>query len=443
MQKGILIKNGTIITLGEDCRVLNNHSLLIVDDKIEKIAPSAEFTQSYQREIDATGQVVLPGFINAHMHFYSTLVRGLGKAEPAADFDGVLRNLWWRLDKKLSLEDTYYSALTMLIQGLRQGTTTYIDHQASPGHIPGCLDEIARAVRQTGVQASLCYELSDRDGQDITRQGLEENVRFIKACQNSGKSDLQALFGLHASFTISDETLEQAAGLAHAHNTGFHVHLAEAESDQQHCIKQHGCRVAERFYRHGILGPRTIAAHCVQVDQKERELLAATHTGVVHNPQSNLNNAVGIADVIALQKQGVLVGLGTDAMTVNMLEELRVAMWAQHLGQNNPGVGFMEITDTLLANNAKIAGRYWPQPLGVLQPGARADVVLIPYHAPTPLDESTVRGHLLYGISQYPVRTTIAGGKVAWHNGRLELDLDEDAVFARSREVATRLWERF
>ncbi|HNX01703.1 MAG TPA: amidohydrolase family protein, partial [Candidatus Cloacimonadota bacterium] len=161
MEKGILIKNGVIITMDSPNKVLHGYALHILDDKINRIAPQAEFSAKYEHEIDANCNVVLPGMINAHMHFYSTLIRGLGKAYPSRDFVEILENLWWRLDRKLELEDTYYSALIMLIQAIRNGTTTLIDHHASPGHIPGSLDEIERAVKQTGLRSSLCYELSD------------------------------------------------------------------------------------------------------------------------------------------------------------------------------------------------------------------------------------------------------------------------------------------
>ncbi len=145
--------------------------------------------------------------------------------------------------------------------------------------------------------------------------------------------------------------------MGHELGTGFHIHVAEAQSDQEHSRQKHRLRVVERLNKFGILGPRSIAAHCVHVNRREMDLLAETQTAVVHNPQSNLNNAVGIADVVALVKRNVLVGLGTDAMTTNMLEELRVALWAQHLRAQNPSVGFGEVVTALFFNNPKIAGQ--------------------------------------------------------------------------------------
>jgi len=443
MARNLLIKNGIIVTLGDENRVLYNHALLIQDGLIKTIAPQGSFRGKYAKVIDAKGKVVLPGFINAHMHFYSTMVRGLGKAAPSKDFQEVLENLWWRLDKKLTLEDSYYSALLPLVDAIRRGTTTLIDHHASPFAARGSLNRIAQAVKETGLRASLCYELSDRDGAKVAQDGIDENVAFIKRCAKDKDPQLKALFGLHASFTIKDATLEKAAAAGHDLGAGFHVHTAEAKSDQDYNINHFNLRVVQRLNKFGILGPKTIAAHCVHVDEDEMNLLRDTGTAVAHNPQSNLNNAVGVADIIKMSQKGILVGLGTDAMTVNMLEEVRVALWAQHLSHNNPSVGFMEALGALMFNNARIANRYWDPKVGVLKEGYAADVILMDYWPPTPFDENTFLGHLGFGLSQSFVDTTICGGKVLMEGKKLKIGLDEEEVAAKSRELSQKLWARF
>jgi putative selenium metabolism protein SsnA len=443
MPRTLLIHNGIIVTLGETNRVLRNHALLCEDGVIKKIAPVKSFRGKYNKTMDAGGKVILPGFINTHMHFYSTMVRGLGKAAPSKDFQEVLENLWWRLDKKLTLADTYYSALLPLIDAIKRGTTTLIDHHASPMAARGSLNRIAKAVKETGLRASLCYELSDRDGTKVAQDGIDENVAFIKRCAKENDPQLKALFGLHASFTIGDETLAAAADAGHKLGVGFHVHTAEARSDQDYNEQNFGMRVVERLHKFGILGPQTIAAHCVHVNDREIDLLRETDTAVAHNPQSNMNNAVGIADIIKMSGQGVLVGLGTDAMTVNMLEEVRVALWAQHLSHDNPSVGFMEALSTLMFNNARIANRYWDPKIGVLAEGYAADIILMDYWPPTPFDESTFPGHLGFGLSQSFVDTTICGGQVLMEHKKLKIDLDEEAIAAKSMELARKLWKRF
>ena len=439
----LLISNGTVVTLGEGSRIWHAHDVACEGGLITAIAPHGRLIGPHDRVIDASGKVVMPGFINTHMHLYSTLVRGLGKAKPSAGFREVLENLWWRLDRKLDLEDCYVSALVMLIEAVRHGTTTLFDHHASPSALPGCLDTIARAVREVGVRASLCYELSDRDGPEVAQAGIEENASFIARSRAEWDGGLQAMFGLHASFTLCDATLERAAATGHELGAGFHVHVAEAASDQEHCQREFGLRVVERLGNLGILGPQSIAAHCVHVSAREMELLAETGTPVAHNPQSNMNNAVGVADVLGMLRKGVLVGLGTDAMTVNMLEEVRAALFVRHLSEKNPSVGFVETLSTLLVNNARIANRHFPVRLGELREGSAADLLLIDYEPPTPFDEGTLLGHVAFGISQASVDTTIAGGKVLMAGKRLELDLDEAEIAAKARERAKALWERF
>jgi putative selenium metabolism protein SsnA len=442
MPRPLLIENGTVVSTGGRQFVASKCSVLIEDGLITRVAPKARFARFKGKRIDASGKVVMPGLINAHTHFYSTFSRGLTGTKPAGDFLGVLRNLWWRLDRALTLEDCYYGALVALLDCIRHGTTTVIDHHASPRAVSGSLASIARAVRETGLRACLCYEVSDRDGARVAEEGLAENAEFIEECRQQNDSCMKALFGLHASFTLSDRTLEWAAMLGQESDAGFHIHLAEAQSDQDITVRRSGKRVVERLKRFGLLGRRSIAAHGVHLSRREIDLLAETQTAVVHNPQSNLNNAVGIANIVELKRRGVRLGLGTDAMTTNLLEELRVGLWAQHLGNDNPSAGFGELTNALFSGNADIAARCFGLPFGELREGAAGDIALFEYDPPTPLDDTNLFGHVVFGISQAAADTTIVGGRVLMENKQLALNLDEERLNRRARELARNLWKR-
>jgi putative selenium metabolism protein SsnA len=442
MPRPLLIENGTVLSTGARPSVRRDCSVLIENGLIARVAPKDRFGRFAGRRLNAAGKMVMPGLINAHNHFYSTFARGLTQAKPAKDFTGVLRNLWWRLDSALTTEDCYYSALIALLDAIRHGTTTILDHHASPRAVAGSLGAIERAVKETGLRACLCYEVSDRNGVRIAKEGMAENVLFIRCCQQRQDAHLKALFGLHASFTLSDASLEKAASLGHELCTGFHIHVAEAKSDQAAAQRASGMRVVERLKQFDILGRRSIAAHCVHVNRKEMDLLAETQTAVVHNPQSNMNNAVGVADIIGMSRRNVLVGLGTDAMTANMLEELRAALWGQHLRAGNPSAGFSEVVAALFVNNPKIAGRIFGLRFGEIREGCAGDVVIFDYTPPTPLDETNLSGHLVFGLSQGAVDSTIVGGRVLMENKRLELNLDEERVNARARELAGDLWKR-
>ena len=442
----MLISNARVVTWEKPNRILDDHAVYIDSGLIADIGPSHELIGRYPQaeRLDAGGQLLLPGNICAHTHFYSAFARGMPiPGRPPRDFPEILRKLWWPLDKSLQPEDVHYSALVSLVDAVRHGTTTLIDHHASPFAVTGSLEKIAAAVKEVGLRASLCYEVSDRDGYDIALEGIRENVDFIEKCKSENDDYLKALFGLHASFTLSDETLQKAVEASKNLDTGFHIHVAEAKSDQDHSIKNFGMRVVERLDKAGILGPKTIAAHCVHVNENELDLLKSSDTSVVHNPQSNINNAVGVADIIAMQQKGIRVGLGTDAMTVNMLEELRQALWIHHLAKKNPSVGFMEAMNTLTIHNAQIAQRYWHVGIGELKPGYAADIILMEYYPPTPFNKDTFLGHLGFGLSQAIVDTTIVGGKVLMENRKLNIGIDEAEIAKESTKLAAKLWDRF
>lgn len=438
-----IVHNAKILSFVAENPYLEGKAILVQDGVIQKIAPSGDFVDECCEHIDADGKILLPGLINAHHHFYSTFVTGLGKAAASQDFNAVLENLWWRLDKQLSLRDIYVSTLISAINGIRKGCTTIIDHHASPFAITGSLNEIARAVKSAGLRASLCYEVSDRDGMHLRDAGIQENLSFIRNCAEANDPQLKALFGMHAAFTLCDESLQQISRLVQESKCGTHIHVAEAQSDQDYNILHHGKRVVERLRDFGLINAQSILAHGVHLNPKELSIVADLGAAIVSNPQSNLNNAVGIADLCKMSELGITVGLGTDAMTVNMLEELRVGLWAQHLRQQNPSAAFNEMASTLVFNNPAIAAKYWGAGHGTISEGAAADFILVDYDPHTPLNQDTWMGHLIYGISQAKVDATVCQGDFLMWDGELLLNIDEAELRAESRELAAALWERF
>lgn len=435
----MLVMNGRIVCPDE---IIEDGAVFIEDGLIAGVGPSEELRKKHPKEdvIDACGGIVMPGLINCHMHFYSTFARGMAlSGPPPANFVEILKGLWWRLDKKLNADDIYYSALIPLIECIKCGTTTIIDHHASPFAVEGSLDLIARAVKEMGLRASLCYEVSDRDGDDIAKAGIAENVRFIR--EHKEDDVLSGLMGLHASFTLSDKTLEHAVTEARNLGVGCHIHTAEDKADLADARERYGMGVVERFHARGLLGKKTITAHCVHVSDKEMELLAETDTNVVHNPESNMNNAVGCAQIIRMFEKDVLVGLGTDGMTSDMFRESKVANIIHKHANGDPRVGFSEAYQMLIKNNGAIASKAFPRGAGVIEPGAYADIIILDYKAPTPLTFDNFAGHLLFGLSAGDVVTTICGGKVLMQDREL-VGIDEAEITSKSRELAQGLWKR-
>lgn len=434
-----LIHNGTVITLGPDNRVIQDGAVLMRDGKVEALGTSADVPSTANEVIDAGGRVVLPGMICSHHHFYSTMARGMAPpGAPAANFVEILERLWWKVDRALELEDVRLSALVPLIECIRNGTTTIIDHHASPSCRDGSLDTIATATREAGLRACLCYEVSDRN---VEGAGIEENARFARRCADEGAEDLRALFGLHASFTCGDRTLERCVEAAAPLDLGFHIHVAEDQADVDHCLAQHGKRVVQRLCDAGLGGPRSIFVHCIHIDDDEIARLAETGTTVVHNPESNMNNAVGAARVLDLVARGVLVGLGTDGMSSDMFSQMRCAYLLHRHAARDPRVAFVEAPQLMLQGSAEIARRIFDQPLGTLVEGGPGDAIVLDYLPPTPLSAGNFLGHLIFGMVDAAVDTTVCQGRVLMRGKQIEV-LDEARVAAQCRERTPAMWKR-
>ncbi len=433
-------EHGIVATLGENNQVIWDGSVVVEGEKIAAVGSSGEMARKFPKAeaIDCADKVVLPGFMCTHHHFYSTMARGMAvPGDPASNFVEILERLWWKLDKALSDEDITLSAQVPLIECIRNGTTTVIDHHASPAMREGSLDLIEQAVRQAGIRASLCYEVSDRNA---VGGGVEENRRFIRKI-GKGDGQIAAMMGLHASFTLSDSTLEQCVGIARDAGVGCHVHVAEDLADREDSLQKYGMPAAKRLDKFGATGAKSLFIHCVHIDEAEMDLIAATKTAVVHNPESNMNNAVGVTRLFDLLGRGVLVGLGTDGMSSDMLAQMRCAYLLHRLANHDPRVAFLEAPQLLLQNNAEICKRQFGLPLGQIAEGGPADLAILDYLPPTPMDAGNFLGHLIFGLVDAVVDTTVCRGQVLMSNKQITT-LDEERIAARSRELAPKVWKR-
>ncbi len=440
----MLITNATLITWDKNCQVLDNYAVCIQDGFITDIGPSFALKRKYPdiKQLDANGQMVMPGNICAHTHFYGTYARGLGIPGPApANFPEILQRLWWMLDKALDKDATYYSALLCLIDAVKHGTTTLIDHHASPNFIDGSLDVIAEAVEMAGVRAVLCYEVTDRDGEDKAQAGITENVRFIEKWRNH--SHIAGTFGLHASLTLSDATLRQCVEALPA-GSGFHVHVAEHEADQDDSLEKYDKRVVHRLHDLGILGKKTIAAHCIHIDDTERAILQSTGTWVTHQPRSNMNNGVGAMDLDGFLEQGIKLGLGNDGFSNNMWAEWKTAYLLHKVVHRDPRMANgMHIARMAIQNNAALASQFFPDLyLGEITIGAAADLIIVDYKPFTPLSRGNVPWHILFGFEASMITSTIVNGQLLMQDRQL-LTLDEMKIVQEARAITPAIWTRF
>ncbi len=440
----IVLANGKVITRDPDgAGYLPDGGVAVRGSEILEVGTTADLKAKYPEAefVDARGGVIMPGLINAHTHIYSALARGLSiDGYDPTSFYEVLDGQWWYIDRNLDLEATKASAQALVIDSIKQGITTIFDHHASFREIPGSLMRIAEVTKAFGMRACLCYEVSDRDGEEKSLQSVQENKDFIDYCEKEPSDMLKAMFGGHALFTISDRTFDR---MAEANNgrVGYHIHVSEGMNDVYDSLQNYGRRPVQRLQDHGILGPRTILGHCIHVNTAEMDILKATDTMCVNNPESNMGNAVGISPVLQLWKKGILVGMGTDAYTNDMLESLKVALCSQRHNACLPNVGWGEVTGMLFQNNAKIGARTGFPTLGVLKPGAAADVIVMDYKPFTPFSDANIDGHMIFGMTGRQCQTTMINGRVLMRD-RVLTEIDEEAVNAHILEVSKKLWGR-
>ena len=381
----------------------------------------------------------MPGLINAHTHIYSGLARGLSiDGNNPTNFLEILEGMWWAIDRKLTLDRTKASAYATVLDCIRDGVTTIFDHHASFGEIPGSLFAIKNVVKETGIRSCLCYEVSERDGEEKTEQGIKENADFAKWAKDENDSMIKAMFGGHALFTISDKTFEKMVK-ANDGMTGFHIHVAEGMNDVYDSLRNYGCRPINRLLYNGILGEKTMLGHCIHVSPAEMDIIKETGTMAVNNPESNMGNAVGCAPVLQMIKKGITVGMGTDAYTHDMLESLKVFLIIQRHNAALPNVAWGEAVQMLFDNNRKIAEKYFGRPLGIIKEGAAADVIVMDYKPFTPFSNENIDGHMIYGMMGRNCTTTIINGKVLYKD-REFAGIDEEKINAWVMEQSKGLW---
>ncbi len=437
----LIVGNGHVVTRDAKNQYFPDGAVAIDGTTICRVGQTAEIRRAYPDAafIDAKGGVIMPAFINVHEHIYSAMARGMNiDGYAPKGFLDILDGLWWNIDRHLTNDLTYLSAMETYVECIKNGVTTVFDHHASFGEIKDSLFAIGQAAQELGVRSCLCYEVSDRDGQEKARQAVLENEAWIRHAQADTTDMLAGMMGMHAQFTISDETMALAAEHK-PDGVGYHIHVAEGIEDLQDCLKKHGKRIIDRLYDWNILGPKTLLGHCIHVNSAEIEIIKSTDTMVVNNPESNMGNAVGISPVLQLYKKGILIGMGTDAYTNDMLESLKVALCSQRHNACLPNVAWCEVTDMLFKNNAKMAERSGFPTLGVLKPGAAADVIVMDYKPYTPFSDANIDGHMIFGMTGRQCQTTMINGKILMKD-RVLTEIDEEAVNAHVLESAKRLW---
>jgi putative selenium metabolism protein SsnA len=426
----LALAGGRVLTSLDPVRLIDA-DVVVEGGRIRTIGPAPDGSE----RLDCEGCLVIPGNVCAHTHLYSSLARGMPYSlEPPANFVQILQRVWWRLDRALDEESIRASALVGGMEALLAGTTTVIDHHASPNAIDGSLELIAGALEEVGIRSVLCYEATDRDGQDCAMAGVQENRRFLGGAGDRRLA--RGMVGAHASFTLSPETLEACVELARATGTGIHIHVAEDFADQADSEVRFGASVVKRLAGAGALTPQALLAHCVYLSPPEIRIVVDAGVTVAHNARSNMNNSVGRTLVEGL---GDRVALGTDGIGADMFEESHTAHW-----RAREAAVFAQPTETLarLARGSRFAGAAFAEPsLGLVEAGASADLVVLDYAPPAPLTEKTFGGHWMFGLSSRHVRDVIVNGELVVQDRRVT-KVDQDKILAEASLAAGRLFAR-
>lgn len=426
----MILKNAVIL---EFCppSIIEKIDIIINNSEIIDIGKNISDKYKNHEIIDCNGRYVFPGLVCSHNHFYSGLARGImAKIKPSTDFVSQLKNLWWRLDRAIDPQILKYSSLISAIEAIKAGTTTVIDHHASPSFITGSLKVIKESFENTGLRGILCYEVTDRNGEEKAKEGINENIQFL---ENDCNNLIRGIIGAHAPFTLSNKTLSLLQQGVNEKNSGLHIHAAEDKFDTSFSHAQYNKNVIERLSDYNLINSKTIIGHGIYLEDKDIDILNNKDAFLIHNSRSNMNNGVGYNNSLSKFKH---VALGTDGIGSDMFEETKFAYF-----KHRDSRGVLSVNDYLkfLFNGNKIIKSIFNANFGSIKKGHKADLVISDYTPPTPLKSENIAGHFIFGMCRDDIRTVIINGKIVMKDFKLPLDCE--SIYREARTASKRLWE--
>ncbi|MCF8267987.1 MAG: amidohydrolase family protein [Ignavibacteriales bacterium] len=423
MDKTLKILNTWICEIQNDRIIPVFGDIIITSGKISGIIPkdfsAYNFRTSESTEpgsIDAGGRVSTVPLVNFHDHFYSRLAKGLPSKGSMSNFPEILKNLWWKLDLLMDADITEASAQMAALESVRCGVTYIFDHHSSPRFSAGSLGKIADILKKSGLRGVLCFETTDRNGKDLSAKGIAENIDFL---HNLADDNIRGMFGLHASFTIDDATLEAAGRLLQETGFGVHVHLCEDVSDRRESQRLYGSSPVERLNRFGLINSKTILAHGIHLTGNDFAKITNNGAAIAVNLDSNMNNAVGITQFPIFPSDIPLL-TGTDGMNSNPARTLKQAfLFARHSGMTFSEA--FSLIKKIYFDQITFVRRYFPDYPGLVS-GDRADFIIWDYIPPTPFREDNFWGHYIYGMLDRTIHSVVQNGSILMDNFRINID---------------------
>lgn len=438
----MLIKNGLVVTMDKDRRVIADGSVAVEDGRIVSVKHGSAGKGKPEEVIDARGKIVMPGLICSHTHLYRVLMRGAPlKVEPPTDFSQVLQRGLWPMEDAMTKEDAYASALLSCLKLIKTGTTLLADTFSGPNTIVGVLDRIASAVEQSGIRGIISFEATERRTHAEGAKGTKENERLIRKLKTERIRRVQGMFSIHASFTVSDELFRYVRELASRYKAPVTIHASEGLDDVYHNYERYGKRTIERLNDVGLLAPDVVLAHCVHVNDDELRIIKKTGATVAYNPMSNMLNAVGAAPVTKMLSMGIPVGLGNDGYVLDGFENIRAAHLLQKVALRDPrAISAMEALEMATIRGAELYGLQ--NELGSIEHGKLADIIIVdPSLTSTPLRTDSAIGHVVDGVSGCNVETVIVGGNVIMQDRKVQT-MDEAEAVKLAMKSAEKIWQK-
>ncbi len=436
----LIISGGTVVTMDASKRVIENGAVAIKADKIVAIGTSSEIARQFssKQNINANGKVVIPGLINTHTHIPMTLFRGIADD---LDLQEWLTKYIFPAEAKNVTEDFVRVGTRLgLAEMIRGGTTTYCDMYYFE-------DAIADETQKAGVRGVLGETVIDFPVPDNKTwdEAMNYTEKFVKKWQ--GNALIIPAIAPHAPYTVSEEHLKQARALSDKLNAPLVIHLAEAETETDFIQKNHkGIRPIEYVEKIGFLNNRVIAAHVIQANEAELDILKRRGVGIAHNPQSNMKLAAGVAPIPLMLKMDLPVGLGTDGAASNndlsLWEEMDTAAKLHKIFAKDPKVVSAEQAFEM----ATIRGAralHLENLIGSIETGKRADIVIVDFDSLHQTPYFNVYSSLVYATKAEDVRHVIINGKVVMRDKRLltlnESDIKKDANSYRQKIITSLL----
>ncbi len=384
--------------------------------------------------IDGTDKVAIPGLINCHTHLSMTLFRGKAEDEPLSTW---LEQTIWPLESKLTPDDIYQGALLGCLESIKAGTTTFADmyfHEA----------QVAKAVDRSGLRAVLAQGIIEADDCKRGERMLAEGIEFAEAFNGYGGGRVTTRLGPHALYTCSPKLLVQTQEAAANLGIGTHIHVAESKQKSDWVKERYGCTEIELLKRIDLLGPDTLAAHCIHLTKLDMQIMARHRVKVSYNPTANMKIGSGIPRVKELLSAGVSVGIGTDGPASNnnldMLEEMRFAALLQKTKYMDPTVLSAQQTLKMATiEGARALGL--ERVIGSLQVGKKADVVLIDFSSPHLKPSHDPYANIVYSANGGDVDTVIVDGNLLMQERHVKT-LDANEVMQNGQRVASNLTSR-